>query len=153
MIATHLRHSIGRSFGECGLSARYVTDNVDEVDCARCRKTERLRRLYMYQKRKPIRMKKILDSARGEECTLNFEDICNHNPETTVWAHSNKAEDGKGMGQKADDIYGCYACSDCHDVLDGRRQRTGHNLTDVESYFTRAMKKSWRRLIEKGVLK
>lgn len=65
------------------------------------------------------KMTRIRASARGQECTLRFPGICNHNPETTVWCHSNRLMDGKGMSLKAPDEQGCYGCSDCHSWLDG----------------------------------
>lgn len=74
--------------------------------------------------RKPMKstrpkMTPIRKSARGEACTLRFPGICNRNPETTAWCHSNSLADGKGMGIKARDEEGCYGCSDCHAWLDG----------------------------------
>ena len=95
-----------------------------------------------------IRSKKILNSARGETCTVNSP-VCNYNPDTTVAAHSNWHEHGKGLGQKAHDIFVAYACSDCHAWLDSgqasrseKRERwlMGHARTLV-------------RLFEKGVIK
>jgi len=67
------------------------------------------------------RNKKITQFARGKMCTLLIPGICNGNPETSVWAHSNELIHGKGRGIKAHDIFGCIACSDCHDAVDGRR--------------------------------
>jgi len=65
-----------------------------------------------------IRSKGLTEAARNQECTLNLQGVCNENPETTVFAHFN---DGyQGMGIKANDISGCFACSSCHDVIDGR---------------------------------
>jgi hypothetical protein len=74
--------------------------------------------------RKPLKKSRpkstpIRASAHMQECTLRFEGICNRNPETTVWCHSNRLEDGKGMSLKAPDEQGCYGCSDCHAWLDG----------------------------------
>jgi hypothetical protein len=74
--------------------------------------------------RKPMKssrpkMTPIRASARGQDCTLRFPGICNCNPETTAWCHSNRLADGKGMGLKAPDHHGCYGCSDCHAWLDG----------------------------------
>lgn len=68
-----------------------------------------------------IRSRKILDSARGQPCTLRFPGICNNDPATTVWAHLNGGRYGKGMGMKAHDILGAHACFACHTYLD-----TGH---------------------------
>lgn len=96
----------------------------------------------------------IRQSARGEECTLLIPGVCNHNSETVVWAHSNKYEHGKGLGLKADDKYGCYACSSCHAVLDGQAPRpNGIGKPDVEYLFVQAMYKSRAILRDKGLLK
>jgi len=103
-------------------------------------------------KRKPYRNKKITKSARGETCTLRLPG-CDGGGETTVWAHSNYSEDGKGKGVKADDIFGCYACDNCHGILDGRKVSfmtiSGDELRDQ---FHRAMKVSIRRLLDKGII-
>jgi hypothetical protein len=101
------------------------------------------------QKDDAIRIAKILQAARGEDCTFNVEGVCNHNPETTVWCHSNEAEDGKGYGRKAHDIFGAFGCSDCHNFYDnGPAPRE-----EKQFYFHRAMKRSWKQLIKRGVLK
>lgn len=101
-----------------------------------------------------VRIPKILKSARGKPCTMRLPGVCNHNPETTVWAHSNEGEDGKGMGIKAHDIFGAYMCSACHDEYDGRTHRLrGADQRILRNYFIRAMKESWLILIREGVLK
>lgn len=80
--------------------------------------------------------------------------VCNHNSETVVWAHSNHYEHGKGLGRKADDKYGCYACSSCHAVLDGQAPRPeGISKYDVNAYFDIAMTISRTILRDKGLLK
>lgn len=107
-------------------------------------------------KRVPYRNKKITKSARGESCTLRL-DGCDGGGETTVWAHSNFLEDGKGTSQKADDIFGCYACANCHDILD-RRKRVPIgsdeflSKEELRDQFHRAMKVSIRRLLDNGVI-
>ena len=60
-------------------------------------------------------------AARGRDCTLMLLGVCNRDSATTVLCHSNRLADGKGMGLKAPDSAACFGCSDCHDVLDGRR--------------------------------
>lgn len=59
---------------------------------------------------------KYTKSARGQECTVRIPGVCNFNPETTVLAHLN----GGGMAAKHLDIHGAYACSNCHDAVDGK---------------------------------
>ena len=98
-----------------------------------------------------IRSQKIRDSARGEKCTLCIPGVCNYDPETTVYAHL--PDESKGMGLKADDICGCYSCSSCHDVLDHRNSAWRYVLQDMQWFMRRAMIRTWRRLIEKGIIK
>lgn len=64
-------------------------------------------------------MSKITKSARGEPCQIRLAGYCNHNSETTVLAHYRLA-DYCGMGIKPPDFMGAYACSICHDAVDGR---------------------------------
>jgi hypothetical protein len=99
------------------------------------------------QKRNYIRSKKILDSAKGEKCTVESP-ICNDDRTTTVACHSDYMEDGKGKGIKAEDIYIAYGCFNCHQWL------TKDVVNDLkEMYFHRGMKRTWKRLIEKGIIK
>lgn len=96
----------------------------------------------------------IRQSAKGEDCTMMIPGVCNHNPETVVWAHSNRYEHGKSMGRKAEDRFGCYSCSSCHAVLDGQATRPyGVTKEDIESYFDQAMERSQSILRDKGLLK
>lgn len=73
-------------------------------------------------------MSKITQSAHGEPCQIRLAGYCNHNPETTVLAHYRLA-DYCGMGIKPPDYLGAFACSSCHDAIDGR---TKTDLTEDE---------------------
>ena len=96
-----------------------------------------------------IRLKKIRDSARGQDCTVQSP-FCNHNPETVVFAHYGEPGE-KGMGLKPDDTSGAYACSGCHDYLDGRSHPTEAYIK--RDYWFKAMRRTWKLLVENGVLK
>lgn len=96
-----------------------------------------------FEKRKPIRSKKIRDAANGESCT-----ICGLPSETVVFCHLNESWAGKGMKLKADDIAGFFGCQSCHDVYDGR---SGHD-TISDYAVLRAMYKTWRRLWDRGII-
>jgi len=63
---------------------------------------------------------KITQSARGKNCTIRLPNVCNHNNETTIFAHINGIRFGHGVGIKVNDMFGAYSCSDCHDAVDGR---------------------------------
>lgn len=98
-------------------------------------------------------MTAIRRSARGEACTMLIPGICNGDPATTVLCHSNRLEDGKGMGLKAPDTEACYGCSACHDVLDGRRPLPGWmTRAQLDHVFDRARKITQEKLKEKGLL-
>lgn len=61
-------------------------------------------------------MSKLRNSAKWKLCTVRLPGVCNNNHETTVLAHLN----GGGMGLKKNDLFGAFACSACHDEIDGR---------------------------------
>jgi hypothetical protein len=90
-------------------------------------------------KRIPIRSKAIRNAAKGEACT-----VCGRNDGTTVFCHLNEGWAGKGMGQKADDIAGFFGCHECHRKYDSMG---GTGITEL-----RAMYRTWRRLIELGII-
>lgn len=63
---------------------------------------------------------------------VRLPDICSHNPETTVLAHIRMAG-LSGMGIKADDLLGAWACSSCHDAIDRRSH------TDLDRDYVRLL--------------
>lgn len=97
------------------------------------------------------RNKKIREAAEGEECTMHSE-YCNHNPETTVAAHSPFGLDGKGLGIKSNDFNVAFLCSLCHDALDGRIS-AGWDREWREILFGRAHRKTLERLFELEIIK
>lgn len=94
-------------------------------------------------RREPIRSKSIRASARGQRCTLNLPNICNHDPETVVFAHIRDETFGKAM--KADDTSGCFACHACHAAYDLHT----HGLPEAEilRLVLRAYQRTIRRLV------
>lgn len=66
-----------------------------------------------------MRQSKLTKAARGRECQVRIPGICNGNPETTVLAHY-RLSGTCGIGTKPNDLQGAWACSACHDVIDGR---------------------------------
>jgi hypothetical protein len=100
-----------------------------------------------------IRSRKVLASARGQQCAGRFPGICNSNSETTVWAHLNGHAFGKGAGIKAHDILGLHLCADCHRYLD-----VGHGtraILSTELLLERVLSgvcETWVRLIRMGIV-
>lgn len=93
--------------------------------------------------------RRIRNAARGENCTVNIVGVCSYNPESTVLAHL--PDESKGMGKKADDISAVFACYNCHQAID-RREYNREFEESREWYLRRAMVRTWRRLIEMGIV-
>jgi hypothetical protein len=92
-----------------------------------------------------VTSKKLRASANGQECTVRLPGICNFNLSTTVLAHLPCGQ--KGMGMKGFDTVAVYACSACHDVIDGRASG------DVDwSDMPRAIAETHEALIRAGIL-
>ena len=105
------------------------------------------------QKRKPFRSRKLLDAARGEQCTMLLVGVCTADAATVIAAHSGRAIHGSGMGQKADDIFIAFACRACHDAYDGRTLHREWDRACLEDMWARAHARTIRRLLDMGVLK
>lgn len=89
---------------------------------------------------------KITKSARGEECTLLLG-TCSGD-ETVVLCHIGK---NRGMAHKCSDHFAVYACSDCHDIIDGRKPPIyGYEMLDEAKLI--ALERTQQRLIDKGLL-
>ena len=73
----------------------------------------------------------IRDSANGEDCHMRLPGACNGRTDTTVWSHYPGLDGDRGMGLKALDLCGCYACAGCHDAIDGRADPP-HGTTRTE---------------------
>ena len=95
-------------------------------------------------------MSKIRRSARGQDCCVQIYPYCNHDPSTTVLAHINSLD--KGFAIKSPDWWAVYACSDCHDVIDGR-QNTVLKKDEVYAAVMRGIYRTQKRLIEQGLIK
>ena len=88
------------------------------------------------------RNRAILRFAKDQPCQS-----CGANDGTSVMAHSNLMEDGKGIGKKADDCFVSILCYQCHTNYDQRLN--GFTQED----FNRAMKRTWKLLLMNGVVK
>ena len=96
-----------------------------------------------------IKSKKVRESARNEDCTLRLFNVCNFNTETTVLAHIGKAS---GTAAKCGDNMAVYACSDCHDVIDGRSHYNAKYNPDINGDLLRALQETQQKLIDKGLM-
>lgn len=101
----------------------------------------------------PFRSRKVLDHARGQQCTLRFPFICNGDPETTVSCHIR--DDHKGMGIKASDSSIAFGCSDCHRYLDEKFPKVPMGLAEYRlglEQIIRGMQRTLEILIADGII-
>jgi hypothetical protein len=102
-----------------------------------------------------------------QPCTLRLPG-CNNDPETTVFAHAPSIDNGMGL-KAAQDFWGAFACSNCHDVADrrvslendrplkifGERSRPQHRLLwswEMSQAWMRGIYETQKALIEQGLM-
>ena len=87
----------------------------------------------------------IRQSAKGQPCQVRVPFICNVDSSTTVLAHLN----GAGLALKAHDHEAAYACSACHEWLDGGYVKT-HSRAERDLYHLEGVINTQRLLVEQG---
>lgn len=97
-------------------------------------------------KTEPARNRALLDLARGQPCLLRVGRVCNDDRQTTVAAHSNLMEHGKGGARKADDHYSVWACARCHQWLDQGHQATLAEKAEAWLLAHVRQVDAWRRI-------
>jgi hypothetical protein len=75
-------------------------------------------------------MSALTKLARGMPCLVRLPG-CNGNPETVVAAHYRSVSLGSGIAFKGQDWLSAYACSACHDLIDGRTQTEGYTKVKI----------------------
>lgn len=90
-------------------------------------------------------MTNLRDAARGRDCQIRLPGVCNYNPATTVLAHY-RLVGISGMGMKAPDVIGAWACSACHLYVDT------HKDDATARAFLEGVLRTQARLIKDGVL-
>ncbi|MBI4695545.1 MAG: DUF1364 family protein [Gammaproteobacteria bacterium] len=93
----------------------------------------------------------LLELARGKPCMMRLQRVCNGNPETVVWAHLNSLDSGKGTGIKGHDSEGGFACSACHDALDGRT-RVHYSRNELREAGLHMMRRTMTFLLAEGLI-
>jgi hypothetical protein len=103
--------------------------------------------------RKDRTRQSIRDAARGEECTVRITGACVGGTETTVLSHWPGIDGDRGMGIKALDLCGAFACVGCHDVVDGRRGLPpGASRNSVTHDWLIGHLRTLVRLAQKGIV-
>lgn len=84
--------------------------------------------------------------ARNQDCQIRIYQVCNYDPETTIWAHY-RLGGVAGMGQKPPDLCGAFACSSCHMVIDGQ-VKSDLTRVQIESHMLHGMVRSMKIIDE-----
>lgn len=82
--------------------------------------------------------------AKGQQCQVRIEGVCNFNPETTVLAHLRMAGI-TGAGMKANDLLGAWCCSACHSATE--------SSPELRKEFLEGMARTQNELVKMGVIK
>jgi hypothetical protein len=77
-------------------------------------------------------MSKLTRAARLRSCSLRLPG-CQNARETVILAHAPSVESGRGY--KSPDWWSAFACSHCHDIVDGRRPAPCGNDVILERWF------------------
>ena len=77
--------------------------------------------------------------------------ICNFNSETVVLAHIRLAG-VSGMGMKSPDLIGAWACSACHDEIDGRTHKSGLSHDELRLAHFEGMARTIAQLEKEGLV-
>jgi len=89
--------------------------------------------------------------AKGRNCMVRLPNICNFNSETVVLAHIRLAG-VSGMGMKSPDLIGAWACSACHDELDGRTHKSGLSRDELRLAHFEGMARTIAQLEKEGLV-
>ena len=85
-----------------------------------------------------MRSPKLRKSADGAPCCMRGP-TCNGGQGDVAWRHSNHARHGKGMGQKAHDLFGFYGCQPCEDWYAGADLPKAEKLAAFLEAWERSM--------------
>jgi len=73
--------------------------------------------------------------------------VCNFDNETTVLAHVGRR---RGIGKKCHDTFAVYACSACHDAIDGRDAR--YSRRELAQWILDALEETQEKMRGNGLL-
>lgn len=94
---------------------------------------------------------RITKAARGRECMVRIPGACNGNHETVVLAHFRMAGTC-GTGYKPNDLQGAWACSSCHDAIDGRANIELSRL-ELRMYHAEGCFRTIDTMVREGLIK
>lgn len=86
--------------------------------------------------------------AAHRTCMVRMPGICTHREDDCVLAHLQTPAGVRGMGSKAHDLLGAWACSACHDEYDRRTRRL--DVDQARLWFYEGVIRTQQQLIDEG---
>lgn len=96
-------------------------------------------------------MSVLRKEAKGRPCMVRIPNVCNFNNDTVVLAHI-RLQGVSGMGMKSPDLIGAWACSACHDEIDGRTQKSGLTRQEIRLAHYEGMARTIEKLHKEGLI-
>ena len=93
--------------------------------------------------------KRIMDSAQLQPCSLRLYG-CENDMSTVVFAHAPSVD--KGTGIKTPNFFGAFACTHCHDVIDGRKDSPFMMEKEKWESWVRGIYETQKSLIGQGLM-
>lgn len=90
-------------------------------------------------------------AAKDRGCTVRIPGVCNFNSQTVVLAHV-RLSGISGMGTKAPDLLGAWACSACHDEVDGRTNKSSLSRDELRLAHFEGMARTIAQLVKEGLV-
>ena len=85
-----------------------------------------------------------------QPCTLRLPD-CRQDVQTVVFAHAPSLDGGMGI-KASPDFWGAFACSHCHDIVDGRKKIDFTPEWLIRERWLKAIYETQKILIELGLI-
>lgn len=93
----------------------------------------------------------LRNKAKGRPCMVRIPNVCNFNNDTVVLAHI-RLQGISGMGMKSPDILGAWACSACHDEIDGRTHKSPFTRAELRLAHYDGMARTIEKLHKEGLI-
>ena len=81
--------------------------------------------------------------AKNKSCMIRLPGCTNEGVVLAHYRHS-----ATGMGKKAHDLHGAWACTHCHDIVDGRKRLDGWRLSDIDLAFFQGILRTQEKIFE-----
>lgn len=94
---------------------------------------------------------KLRKAAKGRPCMVRIPNVCTHDESTVVLAHF-RMSGVSGIGMKANDLLGAWACYSCHAEIDGQTRKSGMSRDELRLAHLEGMVRTIAVLCAEGLV-